>query len=348
MKYTKANPLSESLGKEQFIEIYHEQGMLIKEIAEKYVTSVDAVTRLRRKYAIKPVNNGKRTLTEYKPSKSLLRYAHPDEVQELYWEDNLSMEDLAEYYQCTRAAVSAFFKRKNISSRDKSAARRVAKDKGKLSQQLHSVRETLFDTWSEESSWMLGYLFVKGLISGEVEGSRKILTIVNADTDVLENIRNKLGSSHPLVPHQIGESISHRLEIANVRLVERLLALGVKQEREERTINERIPHEYDLHFLCGFFAAGGEFGFETFWDHKIQGYGETRIAAFRHKSRKLLIDLLPMLERLGIREAGTEYQERNKSLFQLEYYDVGYDQLYRLLHSVDYGRELLLNRRKVS
>ena len=110
-KYSKANPLAKTLTKDEFVRLYVSQKKMIIEIAGLYEVSQDAVFRLRRSYGIGPRRNQKRHLIPITRRRPLDCSSSPEEIRSLYWDDQLSMDDIGRRFGVTRKAVSYYFKK---------------------------------------------------------------------------------------------------------------------------------------------------------------------------------------------------------------------------------------------
>ena len=323
-KYSKANPLARTLTKSDFVRLYVSQKKTMIEIAGLYGVSQDAVFRLRRAYGIRPRQNQKRLSIPIIRGKPMECYCTPEEIRSLYWDGQLSMEDIGHRFGVTRKAVSYYFKKHALPARSSCAARRLATKQGKLAQKVHSISSEYFQQWSPEMAWTLGVLFVRGLVTVDNKNSRKMLTIIEKDVDLLMLLKTNLGSSHPLIqqrPVSSEETVSYRYEIANVVLVEDLIKMGITQERAQRRLNADVPREFHSDFVRGIFEGGGEITIVKL-DNQSAGAGsESLVFAIRHRSEPLLNQVREILASSGLETPVFVMTERNMALRSLEYYD---------------------------
>ena len=208
--------------------------------------------------------------------------------------------------------------------RSSSEARRLATKQGKLAQKVHSISSEYFQQWSPEMAWTLGVLFVRCLVTVDNKNSRKILTVIEKDPDLLELIKRNLGSSHPLIqqrPISLEDSVSYRYEIANVELVEDLIKMGVSQERSQRRLNTDVPRDFHSDFVRGLFEGGGEINTVKLGSQAEGVVSDSLVFALRHRSEILLNQVRELLNSSGFETPVFVMTARNKAILSLEYYD---------------------------
>lgn len=122
----------------------------------------------------------------------------------------------------------------------------------------HIVDKNFFDSWSEYSAYVLGYIYADGDITWNPKKGYQALTITAAEKDKnhLENVRQLLKSTKPLL-YSKGTN-SFRLIANNKILVQRLMLLGVFP-RKKLTIKfpTFVPNEYLSHFIRGIVDGDG-------------------------------------------------------------------------------------------
>ena len=139
----------------------------------------------------------------------------------------------------------------------KTTINRWAKEIG-FKHKKHIVNENFFDSWSENSAYVLGYIYADGNIAWNPKKRYQALTITSAakDKNHLENVRQLLNSTKPLL--YSAKTNSYRL-IANSKLLcLKLMKLGV-QPRKTLTIKfpKFVPNEYLSHFIRGIIDGDG-------------------------------------------------------------------------------------------
>ena len=122
----------------------------------------------------------------------------------------------------------------------------------------HTVDENFFDSWSEHSAYILGYIYADGNVAWNPKKGYQTLTITSAakDKDHLEKIRQLIKSTKPLL-YSNGTN-SYRLIANNKVLVQKLMVLGV-YPRKTLTIKfpTVVPNEYLSHFIRGIIDGDG-------------------------------------------------------------------------------------------
>lgn len=96
------------MSKEEFEHLYFELDMTQEEIARKFNKGTEAVQELRKEYGIKTKRERRK---ENQPDK--------DKLKELYFEENMSYQDIADKYGYCKATVRYWFDKFNIKSRQK-------------------------------------------------------------------------------------------------------------------------------------------------------------------------------------------------------------------------------------
>ncbi len=121
----------------------------------------------------------------------------------------------------------------------------------------HTVNENFFDTWNEESAYILGYIFTDGNIQWNTEKVYQALTITAAAKDVahLERVRNIIGSTKPLLYAE--KTKSYRMIANSKQLSLKLMKIGVVPAKSLIVEFPEIPKEYLGHFIRGVVDGGG-------------------------------------------------------------------------------------------
>ncbi|MHC4267591.1 MAG: hypothetical protein ACYSTS_03920, partial [Planctomycetota bacterium] len=166
----QTDPLKNRLSKEIFIELHHNQGVPQSEIARRFNVSVSSLIRLKKQYNITTNKNIKRKDYEQREPISLENQTSPEEIKRLYWNDKLSLAKIGERFCVDRAVIFGYMKRYKIQVRNKSQARKLAADEGRLSIDLFEVNDRFFSIWSAKMAWVLGYIFADGNIHPQAQG----------------------------------------------------------------------------------------------------------------------------------------------------------------------------------
>ena len=127
-----------------------------------------------------------------------------------------------------------------------------------LKHKKHTVDEEFFDNWTEESVYILGFIYADGNVSWNPKRGYQSLTITAAAKDKthLEIMRNLIKSTKPLLYSE--KTNSYRLIANSKRLVTNLMSLGVYPNKSKTvTFPNFIPDEMMAHFLRGVIDGDG-------------------------------------------------------------------------------------------
>ena len=131
-----------------------------------------------------------------------------------------------------------------------------------------------FDTWTEESAYVLGYVSTDGNVQCDPVASRWGLTITASEKDVdhLERVRQLLKITKPLL--YASKTRSYRMIIANRILAEKLVKLGVVPHKSLIAEFPRIPPQHLRHFIRGVVDGDGSV---SYFDRPRSPYFAIRI-----------------------------------------------------------------------
>jgi len=171
--------------------------------------------------------------------------------------------------------------------------------------------ESFFDTWTEESAYVLGYTFTDGNVQCNPTKSRWGLTITASEKDSahLERIRQLLKITKPLL--YASKTRSYRMIIANRPLAEKLVRLGVVPHKSLIVEFPQVPQRYIKHFMRGVIDGDGSV---FFFDRPRSPYFSIRIYS---GSRKFLIGARKaIMDETGI---NAKVREVHKNAYVLDY-----------------------------
>ena len=176
-------------------------------------------------------------------------------LNDLYFHQNKSLQDIAKEYNCTRPMVQLLMEKYELKRRTRGKARVLAIKEGKFEKlEYHDINENFFSNWSSGMAWVLGLLFTDGCIR---PGS---VSIHSVDLELLEKIKTFLNSSKPIA--KIAQSYDkskhiYRLEFCREKMREDLLKLGLVQRKSLIMQFPEIPEEYMRHFIRGCWDGDG-------------------------------------------------------------------------------------------
>lgn len=156
--------------------------------------------------------------------------------------------------------------------------------------QKHTVNEKIFNQFTEESAYLLGFIYADGNIAWNPKRGYQSLTITASakDKDHLERIRSLLSSTKPLL-YSV-KTNSYRLIVSNKELCLRLMELGVMPKKSLiLKFPTFIPKEYLRHFFRGVIDGDGNI---RYVDREKSPYFEITIASGSESFSKDLIDAI--------------------------------------------------------
>ncbi len=258
----QSDPLRKRLSKKNFIELHHNQGVSQVEIARRFNVSVSSLIRLKKQYDV-PTNKNIKKLQpiQQREKVSLENQTLPKEIKRLYWEDKLSLAEIGKRFCVDRAVVFGYMKRHKIQIRNKSQARKLAADEGRLSMELFEVNEKFFSKWSAEMAWVLGLIFTDGNVHPQAQGTY-CLSISSKDTSLLQNIKNAMNSTHPIKKVIHKEWFIYRLFITRPQINSDLSQLGITPRKSLTILFPKVPYSFLPHFIRGVFDGDGSVFFD--------------------------------------------------------------------------------------
>ncbi len=157
----------------------------------------------------------------------------------------------------------------------KTTVNRWAEETG-LKFKKHTVNESFFDDFNENSSYTLGLIFADGNISWNTKKGYYSLTITAAekDKDHLEKIRNLISSTRPLLYSR--KTKSYRLIVTSKRLCQKLMKLGVIPKKSLTVRFPKVPKEKLRHFIRGVIDGDGNV---RYVERKRSPYFEITVAS---------------------------------------------------------------------
>lgn len=166
------------------------------------------------------------------------------------------------------------------------------------------INEKFFDTWTEKSAYIFGYITADGCLT-ESKGHLRV-SMSSKDKELLEQIKEALESEHGINEYKGQYSyVIHRPEIVN-----RLVEMGLQRRKSREGTFPEVPQEYLRHFIRGYFDGNGAFVLEK---HKRDG--KRFVSAFSFGSGEFGEGLSEALHSLGLRKAPVHYREKRETSF---------------------------------
>ena len=249
-----------------------------------------------------------------------------DILIDLYIEQKKSLGDIAKACNVSRTAVYKKLKKFGIKQRSKSEARLEAQKQGKLPQQYFEINEDFFSTWSSGMAYVLGLLFTDGCVSKTKGGSYSVsLSLI--DKDLLEKVRDAMGSKHPIKSYKPQKNLYH-FSFARVKLMNDLLRLGLTKNKSLTIKFPSVPDDYLRDFIRGVFDGDGSVYFER------RSKKCTLRTSFNSGSKEFIEKLEDYLMRLGMpkRRKISQQVTKNGIYYSFRYGHKDSEKLFAILY----------------
>jgi len=129
-----------------------------------------------------------------------------------------------------------------------------------------SINERFFDSWNEESAYVLGYIYADGciIVTRSINDYVKyfVLDIYSKDYDLINSVCSSMKCTYKLRNRQFNRCgktyVGFSVSISNLYLCKRLISLGVV-ERKSLIVEfpTFIPDEFMPDFIRGYFDGDG-------------------------------------------------------------------------------------------
>lgn len=209
-------------------------------------------------------------------------------LEDLYFVQNNSLEDIARLFDCSKAMVHQIMKQYGFERRKRSNARVLAIKKGKLKQlNYDDINEEFFIEWSNQMAWVLGLLFTDGNLSKGKTGCR--VSISSKDYELLEKIKYHLNSTKQIdikVQSYDETKYIYHFAFSREKMIKDLSELGLVQRKSLIMEFPVIPEEYIRHFIRGCWDGDG-----TAYISKDGKFNTSYVCGSRDFMEKLIIEL---------------------------------------------------------
>lgn len=183
-------------------------------------------------------------------------------LEDLYLLKKKSLQDIANEFSCTRPMIQIIMQRHGIQRRKRSEARVLAIKNKKFERFEHDdINEDFFSQWSDGMAWILGLLFTDGNVQRTTKtGTGLRISITSIDIDLLEKVRNLLGSKRPIYKGAQSYDKSrfiYRFEFYREKMRNDLHRLGLIERKSLNMQFPDIPDHYMRHFIRGCWDGDG-------------------------------------------------------------------------------------------
>lgn len=260
-----------------------------------------------------------------------------EELVNLYKNEKESLGDIAKLYNVSRTAIYKRLKKYGLKQRSKSEARLEAQKQGKLPQQFFDINKNFFSSWSPEMAYVLGLLFTDGCVSKTKGGSYSVsLSLI--DKDLLEKVRDVMGSKHPIKSYKPQRKVYH-FGFAREKLMNDLLGLGLVKNKSLTVKFPSVPNDYLRDFIRGVFDGDGSIYLD------LRSKYEKIRTTFTSSSKDFIYKLEERLRFLGMPKRKVYQQKTKNSIsYTLKYGHRHSMKLFSILYK-DVAKNMYLNRK---
>ena len=130
------------------------------------------------------------------------------------------------------------------------------------------VDREFFKTWTEEMSYILGYIVADGCVYKRKDRKDSyVLNITSKDRDHLASINKSLHSDYPISIKYNSQRMPYsQIQISNLEICRDLMKLGIFPRKTSNLNPIKVPEKYLSDFVRGFFDGDG-----TVYMYKVNG-----------------------------------------------------------------------------
>ncbi|MEW6409859.1 MAG: LAGLIDADG family homing endonuclease [Nitrospirota bacterium] len=185
-----------------------------------------------------------------------------EKLEDLYYVQNKSLQDIANEFNCTRPMVMLLMNKYGLQRRKRSEARVLAIKERKIEKfEYDNINENFFSEWTPGMAWVLGILFTDGNVQYTTKtGTGLRVSISSVDLELLEKVRTLLNSTKPIkknVQSYDKSKYIYRFEFFREKMREDLHKLGLIQRKSLIMKFPDIPEKYMRHFIRGCWDGDG-------------------------------------------------------------------------------------------
>jgi hypothetical protein len=225
-------------------------------------------------------------------------------LEDLYFTHEMSLQEIANEFGCTRWYVQYLMKKNGLQRRNKSKARILGIKKGKFKDfEYHLINEKFFREWSPAMAWVLGLLFTDGHIT------KGTVTASSVDLELLTKIKLLLGSTKSIDKRAQSYDKSkfiYCFQFHRQNMREDLHKLGLVSRKSHILKFPDIPDEYIRHFIRGCWDGDGS----------IYITGGRLEADYVSGSRNFIERLVKELYKIGIYRKNLQFRYAYRKSFK--------------------------------
>lgn len=205
----------------------------------------------------------------------------------------------------------------------------------------HFMNFDYFKTWSKNMAYIVGFISADGYIDKDSSFFR--IGLQERDFGHLEKIRKEIEYTGDVrrTIHRIGtkEYPTAELSVASRHVVKDLMNVGIANNKSFTTNMDKVPEEYRLDFIRGYFDGDGSIGEQ--WTKK----SKTPMLRVRicSGSKRILEQIVEHLEKLEVKRVNINKDSR-KELYEITYSQNASKQIYKLFYEDE--KSIYLDRKK--
>lgn len=171
---------------------------------------------------------------------------------------------------------------------------------------VKKINEKFFHTWTQESAYILGFIYADGHLTKDGEAIR--VGMSSNDLQLLTDINNAMGSEYKISVDNKNKNPNYRTGFYRKEMSDRLMELGLTLNKSKTITFPDVPLDYLPHFIRGYFDGNGHFTYE------IHKEGKRRmVSGFTFGSEEFGKGLVEALKSLGISERTIHFRDRRDS-----------------------------------
>lgn len=188
-----------------------------------------------------------------------------------------------------------------------------------------NIDSYFFHTWTEQSAYVLGYIFAHGTITQDPDSPNMKVSISGTDLETLEKIKEVMKSEHKISHYKDGDYI---LSFVDETILEKLMEFGVPRRETDEWGIPNVPKEYLSHFIRGYFDGKGHFSYQK------HNHNKRRLrSSFTIRDRNFAEWFADLLASMGLRRANPLERPRKDGVsYELIYYVRDTKKLYNIMY----------------
>lgn len=181
---------------------------------------------------------------------------------------------------------------------------------------MYNINNDFFKSWNCNMAYVLGFFCADGCMTSPNGRGESRVSFSSKDVDILESIRNAMGSDHKI--HKYGNGF--QLVVGNGIIYADLIELGLTPKKSLTLQFPEVPDKYLMSFVRGVFDGDGSFGIRKL---KTRGHLRARITG-NHDfllEMKRRIEVATGLEETSFYVAHKDDPRYSQKVFVLDYYN---------------------------